>query len=267
MQDLGSRHYRCRRRFVGPHARNNNDNQPFCRRASRNKHQGLLFLPYNYLGSYNFQGQRVLDVGAASGLLTFFVEKEGATVVSYDLSEHHSWDVVPYAGADQTKIDTTRREHMRRINNAYWFCHRLLDSRAKASYGSVYDIPETIGPVDVSIYGSILLHLRDPFFALSSAAKLTKSAMIIADVCPFGRFGQFLNNPRFIPNPSRRSPWDTWWNLPPLLIQKYLAILGFPHSDVTWHRQLYQGKQRTLYTVVGRRVNSNIPMLKTAHSV
>jgi hypothetical protein len=93
--------------------------------------------------------------------------------------------VVPYAGADQTKIDTTRREHMRRINNAYWFCHRLLDSRAKASYGSVYDIPETIGPVDVSIYGSILLHLRDPFFALSSAAKLTKSAMIIADVCPF----------------------------------------------------------------------------------
>ena len=207
----------------------------------------------NYLGGYNFQGQRVLDVGAASGLLTFFTENKGANVVSYDLSEHHSWDVVPYADADLSKIDTTRRDHMRRINNAYWFCHRLHGSRASASYGSVYDIPKTIGQVDVSIYGSILLHLRDPFLALSSAAGLTKSAMIVADVCPFGRFGQFLTNPRFIPNPSRRSPWDTWWNLPPRLIQKYLAILGFPHSEVTWHRQLYQHKPKTLYTVVGYR--------------
>ena len=57
----------------------------------------------SYLGGCNFQGQRVLDVGAASGLLTFFAEKNGANVVSYDLSEHHSWDVVPYANADQTK--------------------------------------------------------------------------------------------------------------------------------------------------------------------
>jgi hypothetical protein len=30
----------------------------------------------------------------------------------------------------------------------------------------VYDMPPAIGPVDVAVYGSILLHLRDPFRAL-----------------------------------------------------------------------------------------------------
>lgn len=207
----------------------------------------------NYLGRHDFRDQRVLDVGAASGLLTFFAEKRGADVVSYDLSEHHSWDIVPYAGVDQTTIDTTRREHMRRINNGYWLCHRLLGSHAKAAYGNVYGIPDAIGPVDVSIYGSILLHLRDPFLALSSGARLTKSTLIVADVCPFDRFGQFLTNPRFIPNPQRHAPWDTWWNLPPRLIQKYLTILGFPRSQVTWHQQLYKRKPKTLYTVVAHR--------------
>lgn len=207
----------------------------------------------NYLGGHGFQNQRVLDVGTASGLLTFHVEQMGGNVTSFDLSEHQSWDVVPYAGADTNSIDAARRDHMRRINNAYWFCHRVLSSKAKAVYGSVYDIPATIGDVDVSIYGSILLHLRDPFLALASAARITKSTIIVADVCPYGRLGQFLESPRFIPNPRRRSPWDTWWNLPPRLVQKYLAILGFPRSRVTWHRQLYKGRAKTLYTVVGHR--------------
>lgn len=207
----------------------------------------------NYLGGCDFRGQRVLDVGAANGLLTFHAEKNGADVISYDLSEHHSWDVVPYDATDRTAIDTARREHMRKINNGYWLCHRLLNSKAKAAYGNVYEIPQSIGTVDVSIYGSILLHLRDPFLALASGARLTKSAVIVADVCPLGRLGQFLTNPVFIPNPRRKGPWDTWWNLPPRLIQKYLAILGFPRSTVTWHRQLYKKKPRTLYTVVAHR--------------
>jgi 2-polyprenyl-3-methyl-5-hydroxy-6-metoxy-1,4-benzoquinol methylase len=42
-----------------------------------------------YLGRYNFRGKRILDVGTASGFLTFSMEKAGAEVVSYDLSEDH----------------------------------------------------------------------------------------------------------------------------------------------------------------------------------
>jgi hypothetical protein len=40
-----------------------------------------------YLGRFDFRGKRALDVGAASGYLTFEMEKRGASVVSFDLSD------------------------------------------------------------------------------------------------------------------------------------------------------------------------------------
>jgi 2-polyprenyl-3-methyl-5-hydroxy-6-metoxy-1,4-benzoquinol methylase len=43
----------------------------------------------DYLGQVDFLGKRVLDVGAASGFLTFTMEKQGAQVISYDLSPQH----------------------------------------------------------------------------------------------------------------------------------------------------------------------------------
>jgi hypothetical protein len=52
-----------------------------------------------YLGHFDFRGKRVLDIGAASGFLSFHMEKRGADVVSYDLSEKGAWDIVPFSGA------------------------------------------------------------------------------------------------------------------------------------------------------------------------
>src|SRR5271169_692926 len=53
-----------------------------------------------YLGNYDFAGKRVLDVGAASGILSFHAESRGAEVVSFDLSEEYSWDIVPFANGN-----------------------------------------------------------------------------------------------------------------------------------------------------------------------
>ena len=47
---------------------------------------------------------------------------------------------------------------------------------------NVYRIPEQIGPVDVAVYGSIPLHLRDPFLALQSGLKLTREAVIVSEL-------------------------------------------------------------------------------------
>ena len=57
----------------------------------------------------------------------------------------------------------------------------------------------------------------------------------------------------FLPNHRRREPYDTWWILPPELVQRYVGILGFEYSEVTYHRQTYQGKDCHLYTLVARR--------------
>ena len=141
------------------------------------------------------------------------------------------------------------------LNNAYWFSHRLHQSNAKAVYGNVYDIPEEIGPVDVSVYGCILLHLRDPFLALQSGLKLTRQAVIVTDWLP----GQIVSTTepdmRFLPDAKTLEPKDTWWHLRPELIVRMLGVLGFQDVTLTHHVQKYEGQEYMLYTVVGRRTS------------
>jgi hypothetical protein len=137
---------------------------------------------HEYLGNFDFRGKRVLDVGAANGILSFSMEKYGAEVISFDLDEHDDWDIVPFANwTDYKHISNVHKMMVDRLNNAYWFCHRLNKSQAKVVYGNVYNIPEEMGPVDVAVYGSILLHLRDPFLALQNGLRLTREAVIVTE--------------------------------------------------------------------------------------
>src|SRR5438132_6567112 len=134
-----------------------------------------------YLGNYDFNGKRVLDVGTASGFLTFSMENEGAEVVSFDMVSGGQWDVVP-----QKKYRVDPQSYMallveadRRLKNAYWFTHERVGSKAKAFYGDVYNLPEALGPFDVAVFGMIITHLRDAFRALYSASRLVRGDLII----------------------------------------------------------------------------------------
>jgi hypothetical protein len=205
-----------------------------------------------YLGDLSFRGKRVLDVGAANGLLSFFMEEQGAEVVSFDLDRTGEWDLVPFARwGEREAIATDRQRLMERLNNAYWFGHRLRNSRARVVYGSVYRIPGEIGPVDVSVYGSILLHLRDPFLALQSGLRLTRETVVVTELLRGGGpAGPFLG---FLPDAATQEPKDTWWDLRPEVIVRMIGVLGFEDVTVTHHEQTYEGRPNIMYTVVGRR--------------
>jgi len=74
-----------------------------------------------YLGGFSFKGKRALDVGCASGILSFFMESKGAEVVSYDLDKNCDWDMVPFAKWEHYQhISTERKPIIDRQNNAYW---------------------------------------------------------------------------------------------------------------------------------------------------
>ena len=49
-----------------------------------------------YLGGFEFSGKRVLEIGPASGFLTFEMERRGADVVCFDVAEEIGWDFVPH---------------------------------------------------------------------------------------------------------------------------------------------------------------------------
>ncbi len=223
-----------------------------------------------YLGNVDFKGKRVLEVGTADGFLSFHMENQGAQVVGYDLSENESWDVVPYSRYNFAEIVAERKAHIRRLNNAYWFCHRAFSSNAKVVYGTVYDIPPEIGPVDISTFGAVLLHVRDPFLALQNALRLTKETVIITE--PIWWLGWRMQLVRklanmfmksymiFVPNYETCAPSEMWWVLSPKLVKRFIGVLGFEDAKVTYHSQKHEPyRDRRLvpfYTIVGHRTQS-----------
>lgn len=216
-----------------------------------------------YIGGFDFDGKRVLEVGTASGFVCFNLEQRGADVVAYDLSDAQSWDNVPMASRDGGEVATDRRAIMRQINDGYWLAHRAFASKAKVVYGTVYEIPEQIGPVDVATYFSILLHLRDPFRALEAGARLTRDTMVVTDLLnPHRRgvvlpadVGPFLPMMEFVPDFHSGGPVDTWWYLTPEIVTAFLGVLGFGRSEVTRHVQKASWGDEDLFTVVAHRTH------------
>src|SRR5580704_2622550 len=104
-----------------------------------------------YLGGYGFAGKRVLEIGPASGFLTFEMEKRGAEVVAIEVPDDPGWDFVPYPPETMTPIYPMRREHMRRLKNSFWFAHAAHRSQAKVHYGDVYKLPSELGHFDIAL--------------------------------------------------------------------------------------------------------------------
>lgn len=214
-----------------------------------------------YTGGIDYANKRVLDVGTASGFFCFALEALGAEVVAYDLSEAQSWDHVPMATVDAEAMASERRAIMRKINNGYWFAHRALKSSARVAYGTVYEIPESIGPVDIATYFSVLLHVRDPFLALEKGVRLARETVVVTEMLnPYRRgmqpvldMGAVLPKMEFVPEFSKDGPVDTWWYLTPGLIQAFLGVLGFGRSRVSTHVQTARWGEEELFTVVAHR--------------
>ena len=135
-----------------------------------------------YLGGVEVVGKNLLEIGCASGYLSFWMEAQGAAVTAFDLDEHQKWDFVPYAALDLAAFHAERKRHLRRLNNAWWLSHRLRNSRARCVYELVYRLNDSVGRFDVVTLGSILIHLRDPFLALERAASVCSSTIVVTDV-------------------------------------------------------------------------------------
>jgi SAM-dependent methyltransferase len=212
-----------------------------------------------YLGGVDVNGKRVLDVGTASGFLAFEMERAGAEVVASDLSDEHLWDIVPFGGAVGPDAVAEAKDHVRRLNNSFWLAHQALGSSVQVVYGPVYELPEEIGPVDVVVFGSVLLHLRDPFLALERALRLRPQTVVVAEprwlryTLLLGVASRLRPSAAFLPRWRSREPHDTWWYLPPAVTAAFLGALGLPRVRTTRHDQRFCGRRQRMYTLVARR--------------
>jgi len=202
-----------------------------------------------YLGKVEFGGQRVLEIGPASGFLTFEMEKRGGEVVSVEVTEEHGWDFVPYPAARLEEVFGPRQIVMQQLKNSYWFSHAALQSKAKMYYGDAYNLPAALGQFDIAVMGAVLLHCRDPLRILEQCAKRAKTLIVV------DKFHPDLEGTavcRFAPT-QENFLWHTWWHFSTQFFTQFLAVMGFAPTETSTHEQYHRGQAHTLFTIVAQR--------------
>jgi hypothetical protein len=219
----------------------------------------------DYLGHVDLRGKRLLDVGTATGFISFEAERRGAEVIAFDMGEKEPYDCVPYyhelivrtLGGTRDFVVKQHEKDRVKMHNGFWFCYHALNSSVKVRYGSAYDIPRDIGDIDVAFFGAILLHMRDPLTAIESASKLTRETIIVTEPM-FHVTNYNLPTMMLVPSIRQSHVIDTYWQHTPPLIINFLEILGFTETRVNYHHQIFNdqnGNKVKFFTVVGRRPN------------
>ena len=213
----------------------------------------------DYLGGYDFTGKRVLEIGPATGFLTFHIEKVATEVVAVELPMDRSfWNAVPYQALGLargrregwTKVEKQFHEHIGGIRNGFWFCHKQFGSNARVYHGSAENLPASLGDFDVVLLASILLHSRSPVAILESCARLTTETVIITEI----HDESLGEGPvcSLVPTEGNNA-WDTWWRFTPRFFTQFLEVLGFTEHKVTFHQQLADKTPLNMFTVTSSR--------------
>lgn len=169
----------------------------------------------DYVGGFDFKDLRVLDIGCGSGALSFYAEQRGAKeVVAFDQSPDHPMNLLPCWDSDLSAIE--------RMKKGFWFSHKAFNSRVKAFYGDVYDLPGDLGAFDVALFGSILLHLENPIGAIRSVSKLSKT-VIVTD-CDRGIGEHIVFRPCQHPE---NNDYLVWWAMGKETVGRMLESYGY----------------------------------------
>ena len=224
----------------------------------------------DYIGNVKMTDKRVLDVGTASGFLAFEAEKAGASVVAFDMPVDGDWDVKPHAnkpieGMSVAVIEEQLRQRwiseatrykraLSPMRDGFFYAHRKYASSVRLFEGSIYEIDAELGIFDVSILGSILLHLRDPFRALHRVAQLTTNKLIISDLLNSDFRARAGDMPilEFLPD-AKRNP-HAWWRISPASLIEMLRVVGFEVSSSAINSYKFKGANADVATLIADRV-------------
>lgn len=193
----------------------------------------------DYVGGVAMAGKSVLDVGTATGFLSFEAEKKGAArVLSFDQKDGAQQTFLPFKDKPYFREpERWARQYgaeIERWKNAYWLSHRLLDSKAGVYYGDIYRLPETLGKFQVAIVGSVLEHLSDQISALASIARLVTETIVV--VTPLLESEERIA--RFEGRADHPDADFTWWTYSPAIYREVFAMLGFSIAKIS-HAKFY----------------------------
>ncbi|CCG41156.1 TylF/MycF/NovP-related O-methyltransferase [Magnetospirillum molischianum] len=205
-----------------------------------------------YLGAVDFAGKSVLEIGPASGYLTFHMEQAGASVTAVEPPLKRLWDVFPHQGIDRDAWRASFLQGIIRVRNSFWYMHHHLKSQTRLIETVPEAVPAAIGRFDIGVLAAILLHTRSPFSILESVAARVNETIIVTDLYD-STLGE-LPVMRLIPDAEGAAVLDTWWSFSPRFFVQALGCLGFPNAEVHIHHQHGpNGMLAPMFTVVACR--------------
>jgi O-methyltransferase len=203
-----------------------------------------------YLGNVDFIGKRVIEIGPASGFLSFHMERCGAHVVAVEPPLESIWDFIPRTDGDWCAFERLFKTHMQNIRNGFWFLHGLYRSSVELHEVNAYALPD-LGEFDIGVLAAVLLHTRSPLSILEQVAKRVTGTIIITEPYNGNLAGPIC---RLVPGETNKT-FDTWWNFTPEFFRQFLAAMGFSRSTVTrnFHRYCHANTDLEPFTLVARR--------------
>lgn len=200
--------------------------------------------------------KRVLEIGPASGLLTFEMERRGAQVVAIEIPPKHKFDIVPWPQVKEAWQAGTEAAWVP-ITNAWWLAHEKFNSKAQMCYVGAYDLEQAnIGTFDVGIMANMLLHNRDPLRIINNVVAKGVSQIVIVeqfhhDLEPCG-----LPLINFHPNPNvegGEANWNVWWRFTTTYFINYLKVHGFKSFEINRYFVPWNNIPFEEFTLVARR--------------
>jgi SAM-dependent methyltransferase len=194
----------------------------------------------DYIGEVAVAGKTVLDIGTATGFLSFEAERHGAArVLSFDMSDARQQAFLPFKDKlyyrDPERWAEQYGAEIEQWKNAYWLCHRVLESKAEVYYGNIYDLPAELGQFDVALVGSVLEHLNDQITALAAIARRTNETIVL--VSPLLQTDERIA--RFEALASNPAADFTWWTYSLGVYREVFAMLGFRIARVSTAQYYY----------------------------
>lgn len=210
----------------------------------------------DYLGHQDVSGARVLDMGTASGFMTFEMEQRGAHVVSADVDTSARYTKVPYfddlSVTDPELYFSRAEKALQTMKNSYWYSWHKYGSQAEVYYGDLLHLPESIGFFDIGFIGQIMVHNRDPLGILQAVAERVTDRVIISE----GMDESENTVARFIPKPQKGIRPHGWLRMTTGLIKEFLVLMGFEviYAGEQEYRCNVTDKNSRIYTIVGKRL-------------
>lgn len=206
-----------------------------------------------HLGFSDFAGRRVLEIGPASGFLTFAMEDRGADVTAVELGGNYLGDVVPHHDLDMDAANRERAVLLDRLFNSFWFSHEQRGSRSRVYHGDARRLPDFGHDFEIGVLASIMLHSTDALGVLTGVARRVSQRIVIVEAWKPWMEDYVAPVARLVPDALNRNP-HTWWEFAPKFFENALGVMGFRVTGLHRFDGLYNGTSPyPMYSLVADR--------------